>query len=56
MKLLPKQKLIRQVKKLPKKPVEGEIIYNRGDGLFYMGVNIKGEELGSSLEKTSLCE
>ena len=47
---------IRQVRRLPKKAVENEVIFNLANNLFYIGVNIEKEdkENGSSVEKTSV--
>ena len=47
---------IRKVSKLPKKAVENEIIYNKSDGYFYMGVDTEKEVIGygNHLEKTSI--
>ena len=47
---------IREVSKLPKVAVLNEVIFNRKDGFFYMGVeNGKGvKEHGSSLEEAGI--
>ena len=47
---------IRKVAKLPKKAVLNEVIYNKADGFFYMGIDTEKEAIGygSSLEKTSV--
>ena len=47
---------IRKVAKLPKVAVLNEVIYNKADGYFYMGVNTEKEAIGygNYLEKTSI--
>lgn len=49
---------IREVEKLPEIPVLDELIFNKSDGYFYLGVeNGKGvKKHGSSMEKTSVCK
>ena len=50
------EKPIRKVARLPKKAVLNEVIYNKADGFFYMGIDTKKEALGygSSVEKTGV--
>lgn len=43
------------VNHLPKKTIEGKLIFNLKDGYFYKGVDIKEENDGDNLEKTSVC-
>lgn len=53
----PKKVPIRQVDKLPKVAVLDEVIFNKGDGCFYLGVeNKKKEEKkdGCNVEETSV--
>ena len=45
---------IRKVDKLPEEAVLNEVILNKADGYFYMGIETKEEEHGSSMEKTSI--
>jgi len=47
---------IRTVAKLPKKAVKDEVIYNKADGYFYMGIDTKKEAIGygNHVEKTSI--
>ncbi len=45
---------VRQVKKLPKRAVRGQVIFNKTNGHFYMGVIEKEVKDGSSLEETSV--
>ena len=47
---------IRKVSRLPKKAVENEVIYNKTDGFFYMGVDTEKEAIGygNRVEKTSV--
>lgn len=45
---------IREVDTLPKDAVLNEVILNKGDGCFYMGVEIKEVKDGSRMEKAGL--
>ncbi len=46
---------IRKVNKLPKVAVLNEVILNKADGYFYMGIETKEDkEHGSSVEETSI--
>lgn len=47
---------IREVDELPEEAVLDEVILNKADGYFYMGIETKKEvrKDGSSVEKTSL--
>ncbi len=46
---------IREVGELPKEAVLNEVILNKADGFFYMGIEIKEEADGSCMEETSVC-
>lgn len=46
---------IREVNKLPKVAVLNEVILNKADGYFYMGIETKEDKNGSSMEETSIC-
>ena len=45
---------IRQVDKLPEEVILNEVILNKSDGYFYMGIETKEENYGSRMEKTSI--
>jgi len=46
---------VREVDKLPKIAVLNEVIFNKGDGYFYMGVETKEvKKHGSRMEKASV--
>ena len=45
---------IRQVDKLPEEVILNEVILNKSDGYFYMGIETKEEKNGSRMEKTSI--
>ncbi|KKL62821.1 hypothetical protein LCGC14_2181330 [marine sediment metagenome] len=46
---------IREVDKLPEEAVLNEVILNKADGYFYMGIETKEDkEHGSSMEETSI--
>ncbi len=45
---------IRKVDKLPEEAVLNEVILNKADGYFYMGIESKEGKDGSRMEKTSL--
>ncbi len=46
---------LREVETLPEEAIEGEVILNKSDGCFYMGVNTEKEETdGSNVEETSV--
>lgn len=45
---------IREVETLPEKVIEGEVILNKSDGCFYMGVKEKEVNDGRCLEETSV--
>lgn len=47
---------IRQVDTLPRVAVLNEVVLNKADGYFYMGVDVKreGKKHGSRMEKTSV--
>lgn len=46
---------IREVDKLPRVAVLNEVILNKADGYFYMGIETQKEEKnGGSLEETSI--
>ncbi len=45
---------IRQVDTLPDEAILNEVILNIGDGYFYMGIEVKEKNNGSSLEETSI--
>lgn len=44
----------REVEKLPDEAIEDEIILNKEDGCFYMGINIGEVKNGSRMEETSV--
>ena len=46
---------IREVDTLPEEAILNEVILNKGDGFFYMGIEIKEEADGSCMEETSVC-
>ena len=46
---------IREVAALPEEVVLNEVILNKGDGFFYLGVETKEVQHGSSVEETSVC-
>ncbi len=45
---------IREVDGLPEEAVLNEVILNKADGFFYMGIETKEEANGSSMEKTGI--
>lgn len=54
-----KKSSVREVDKLPRVAVLNEVIFNKGDGYFYLGVETKnkGKEVkkhGRRMEKTSI--
>lgn len=55
---MPKKKVAfpREVATLPKVAVLNEVIFNKSDGFFYMGVETKkgGKKDGSRMEKASI--
>jgi hypothetical protein len=44
----------KRVRKLPKRAVKGQIIFNKADGFFYVGVNEKEVKDVSCMEETSI--
>jgi hypothetical protein len=44
----------REVRKLPKRAVEGEVIFNKADGFFYMGVRTKEDKYGGNMAETGV--
>ena len=46
---------IREVDELPEEAILNEVILNKGDGFFYLGIEIKEKENGSCMEETSVC-
>ncbi len=45
---------IRQVDTLPDEAILNEVILNREDGYFYMGLEVKEKNNGCSVEKTRI--
>jgi hypothetical protein len=46
---------IREVRKLPKRAVIGEVIRNKADGFYYIGIRTQeGKQNGSDVEKDSV--
>ncbi len=50
-----KKPAIREVETLPEEAVLNEVILNKSDGFFYLGIEVKEKKHGSCMEETSVC-